>query len=128
MTGQMSIFDYIEPPKKFRKELFFADGYREVVEFDEPTYPLHGFDELRARHGMIVDSHTLEPDFDRFRSYCRHQMGRLKFGDDEEASPGCCFKDEKPARNWDDWQKCNYENCPFFKKGDTNETDNTTDT
>ena len=112
---QMTVFDYIEPPKKFRQKLFFADGYSETVEFDEPTFPLHGYDELKARHGMIVDFHTLGIDFDRFRTYCKHQQGRIKFGDDEFASDGCTFKDEKPATCWDDWQKCNEQNCPFME-------------
>lgn len=57
-------------------------------------------------------------DFDRFRDYCKHQSGSIKFGDDEEASRGCTFKDEKPATCWSDWQKCNRENCPFLKRGE----------
>ena len=55
-------------------------------------------------------------DFERFRSYCKHQSGSITFKGDEEASRGCTFKDEKPATCWDDWQKCNEQNCPFMKK------------
>lgn len=58
-------------------------------------------------------------DFERFRSYCKHQSGSLRFGDDEEASRGCTFKDEKTATCWDDWQKCNEQNCPFMKGAKT---------
>lgn len=58
-------------------------------------------------------------DFVRFREYCKHQSGSIKFGDDEEASRGCTFKDERPATCWDDWQKCNEQNCPFLKKGES---------
>lgn len=61
-------------------------------------------------------------DFERFRDYCKHQSGSIKFGDDEEPSRGCTFKDEKSASCWDDWQKCNRANCPFLKGG-TNDTD-----
>ena len=55
-------------------------------------------------------------DFETFRDYCKHQSGSIKFGDDEEASRGCTFKDERSATCWDDWQKCNEQNCPFMKK------------
>jgi len=55
-------------------------------------------------------------DFVRFREYCKHQSGSIKFGDDEEVSLGCTFKDERSATCWDDWQKCNEQNCPFMKK------------
>lgn len=55
-------------------------------------------------------------DFVTFRDYCKHQSGSIKFGDDEEASRGCTFKDERSATCWDDWQKCNEQNCPFMKK------------
>lgn len=55
-------------------------------------------------------------DFETFREYCKHQSGSIKFGDDEEASRGCTFKDERSATCWDDWQKCNEQNCPFMKK------------
>ena len=58
-------------------------------------------------------------DFERFRSYCKHQSGSIRFGDDEEASRGCTFKDEKTATCWDDWQKCNEQNCPFMKGAKT---------
>lgn len=52
----------------------------------------------------------------RFRDkYCGHQNSRLRFGDEEEAVPACSFKNEKPATCWDDWQKCNEQNCPFMK-------------
>ena len=54
-------------------------------------------------------------DFKRFKSYCKHQMSRLKFDDDEFASDACCFKDEKTATCWDEWQRCNEQNCPFLK-------------
>lgn len=54
-------------------------------------------------------------DFEAFRDYCKHQSGSIKFGDDEEPSRGCTFKDEKTATCWDDWQKCNEQNCPFMK-------------
>ena len=54
-------------------------------------------------------------DFFRFKSYCKHQMSRIKFDDDEFASDACCFKDEKAATCWDEWQRCNEQNCPYMK-------------
>ncbi len=55
-------------------------------------------------------------NFEWFRDkYCIHQAGSITFGDDEEASRGCTYKDEKDATCWADWQKCNEENCPFMK-------------
>lgn len=60
--------------------------------------------------------YTGKIDFNTFRPYCKHQSGSIRFGDDEEASLGCTFKDEKSATCWDDWQKCNEPNCPFMKK------------
>lgn len=65
---------------------------------------------------VINNIKTKQIDFETFRDYCKHQSGSIKFGDDEEASRGCTFKDEKPATCWDDWQKCNEQNCPFMKK------------
>lgn len=58
-------------------------------------------------------------EFERFRDYCKHQSGSIKFGDDEEASRGCTFKGERSATCWDDWQKCSEQNCPFLKRGKT---------
>ena len=55
-------------------------------------------------------------DFDQFREYCKHQSGSIRFGDDDEPSRGCTFKNEKTATCWADWQKCNRDNCPFMKK------------
>ena len=55
-------------------------------------------------------------NFEWFRDkYCIHQAGSITFGDDEEASRGCTYKDEKDATCWADWQKCTRENCPFMK-------------
>lgn len=54
-------------------------------------------------------------NFERFRSYCKHQNGSITFKGDEGPSLGCTFKDEKTATYWDDWQKCNEQNCPFMK-------------
>ena len=29
---------------------------------------------------------------------------------------GCSYKYERSSRNWNDWQKCCEENCPFMRK------------
>jgi len=56
-------------------------------------------------------------EFEHFRdNYCGHQSATLKFDTDEEASRGCAYKNEVSASCWDDWQKCNEENCPFFQR------------
>ena len=47
--------------------------------------------------------------------YCKYQGAILKFGEGGDAVPGCCFKDEKLAQSWDDWQPCTAENCPIVK-------------
>lgn len=55
-------------------------------------------------------------DFERFRdNYCIHKSGTFKPKGEEVFVRGCTFKDEKPAECWDDWQKCNEQNCPFLK-------------
>lgn len=48
--------------------------------------------------------------------YCKHQGAILKFGEDRDVVPGCCFKDEKLAQSWYDWQPCTAKNCPAMKK------------
>ena len=64
----------------------------------------------------INDVRPNKIDFNWFRDkYCIHQSGSITFGDEEEASRGCTYKDEKNATCWADWQKCNEENCPFMK-------------
>lgn len=56
-------------------------------------------------------------EFEHFRdNYCGHQSATLNFDTDEEASRGCAYKNEVSASCWDDWQKCNEENCPFFQR------------
>lgn len=102
---------------RFKTRLIFQDGYEEVVEYETPTFLLHGVDELKGRHGAIVDFRRLDApiNFEKFRQYCKHQMGSIVFEGDEEASPGCTYKDEISATCWDDWQKCNEQNCPFME-------------
>lgn len=52
MTGQLSIFDYERVPD-YKETVYFGDGYAETREYDEPA--LHMWDDLIARHGMIID-------------------------------------------------------------------------
>lgn len=58
----------------------------------------------------------MQISFDMFYPYCKYQMGFITFKGDEEPSAGCTFKDKKVASCWDDWQKCNEQNCPFMKE------------
>lgn len=64
----------------------------------------------------VCDLPTVTLNFEWFRDkYCSHQSGSIRFGDDEHFSQGCTFKNEQSANCWDDWQKCNEQNCPFMK-------------
>ena len=63
-------------------------------------------------------------EWERFRDkYCNKQMATLKFNEmgeqdkDGKKQKACCYKNEKNARCWDDWQRCTYDNCPFLKGG-----------
>ena len=57
-------------------------------------------------------------DFESFaKKYCKHLQGYMSFGEEGKTYPACCYKNEHPARSWEDWQKCSYENCPFFNFG-----------
>ena len=64
-------------------------------------------------------------------NYCSHQSATIRFDSnghcsnnkDDSFKKGCAFKDENTAHCWDDWQVCNYENCPlikYLKGGDNN--------
>lgn len=56
-------------------------------------------------------------DFQSFaKKYCKHQTAFLHFGEDK-TYPACSYKNEQEARSWEDWQKCNEQNCPFFNFG-----------
>lgn len=110
MEGQMTIFDYIDAPKAKEKEIgpkCFDCRYQ--------VWLHKGGRGIQACE-LYGDCHFNMFDFETFRDYCKHQSGSIKFGDDEEASRGCTFKDERSATCWDDWQKCNEQNCPFMKK------------
>ena len=64
----------------------------------------------------LNDNGHAQVDFEWFRDkYCSHQSGSIRFGDEEHFSLGCTFKDEQSATCWNDWQKCNEQNCPFMK-------------
>lgn len=62
------------------------------------------------------------------KQYCHHRgytghalpNGILLGEDVEEGTEGyvghgCSYKNLHPSKNWDDWQKCCEENCPFMK-------------
>lgn len=57
-------------------------------------------------------------DFQSFaQKYCKHQGAYLSFGEEGKTYPACSYKKEQEARSWEDWQKCNEQNCPFFNFG-----------
>jgi len=60
--------------------------------------------------------------FETFKPYCNKQMAFRSFGKDQPAVAACSFKNERPAKSWDDWQPCSEENCPFMRQinGDKN--------
>lgn len=51
MEGQLTFDDLMQ--KQFCTKVIFEDGYSETREYDEPR--LHMWDDLIARHGLIVD-------------------------------------------------------------------------
>lgn len=60
-----------------------------------------------------------DDEWERFRDkYCKHQRAWLKFDNEEHGVRACCYKDERSATCWADWQKCLKENCPFIRKGE----------
>ena len=54
IRGQMSIFDTVQP-KQFSCTAIFGDGYTETREYDRASDNLHLWDDLRAKHGVLVD-------------------------------------------------------------------------
>lgn len=147
MEGQMTIFDYIEKPKKeigpkcfnCRYQVWLHKGGRGIQSCDlygdcgfrweNHTSDANACKSMQKDYDTDTDTDTdkdkdkdyisgdqTQIDFDTFRAYCKHQSGSIVFEGDEEASPGCTFKDEKSATCWDDWQKCNEQNCPFMRK------------
>lgn len=54
IRGQMSIFDMVQP-KQFSCTAIFEDGYAETREYDRASDNLHLWDDLRAKHGILVD-------------------------------------------------------------------------
>ena len=105
MTGQMTIYDYLPKPKK-ELSAEKCTGCTYMVWLHRGGSGIRGCE----KSGECV--YTF--DWEKFRDlYCRHQMAYLRFGDDEQASKACSFKNGKPAQSFDDWQKCTEENCPF---------------
>ena len=55
-------------------------------------------------------------EWERFRDlYCKKQMAYRSFAKGEPAVKACCFRNERNAKQWSEWQKCTYNNCPFLK-------------
>lgn len=49
-------------------------------------------------------------------NYCKHRGAILEFNKEDGPVMACCFKDERPAESWADWQQCNKKNCPALKE------------
>ena len=55
MDGQMTIDEYLSEQKQFSCTAFFEDGYSETREYDKGTDNLHLWDDLKSRHGILVN-------------------------------------------------------------------------
>lgn len=124
MDGQISIFDIdfdALNQKRFSCTAFFEDGYSETREYDDCTEPLHLWDDLKAKHGIIVDFKMIRSGLNDNREWRKPCYG---FCDCEWGSLRCFLKrgyirhDGKWVRREDgSIMIANHPECEWTPKG-----------
>ena len=125
MNEQLSFDDLekmLEKSKQFCTKVIFEDGYAETREYDEPR--LHMWDDLIARHGIIIDFEQIRGGFDNLEwrepcnMYCDCAWGSLK-----------CFLKRGYMRHKDKWLRddnnnimiANKKECEWIPRENNNE-------
>ena len=105
--GQMTIFDMEQPEN--------CHGCKYKVWLNKDGKRVRSCDRY---DGCKFVPNLFTIDFQSFaKKYCKHQGAYLSFGEEGKSYPACSYKNEQDAKCWDDWQKCNEQNCPFFNFG-----------